>query len=48
MDKICIKRGCLNKGEPDRERCAAAIIDDFRKGRMGRVSLEAPQAEDEA
>ena len=32
LDKICLKRGCILKGEPDRERCAAALIDDFRKG----------------
>lgn len=43
LDKICLKRGCILKGEPDRERCAAALIDDFRKGRLGRISLEAPE-----
>lgn len=43
LNKICTKRGCLLKGEPDRERCAAAIIDDFRKGRLGKITLETPE-----
>ena len=36
-----MKRGLLIKGgQPDGDRAAAAIIDDFRKGRMGKVMLE--------
>lgn len=41
MDVICKKRGLLMKGGvPDYARCAAAVIDDFRKGRIGRVVLD--------
>ena len=43
MDIIARKRGCLRRGaEPDYERCARLMIDDFRNGRLGRISLERP------
>ncbi len=43
-DRICIKRGFLLKGaEPDYERCAAVILDEFRAGKIGRISLEEPE-----
>ncbi len=39
--EICKKRGFLMKGgEYDYDRCAVAIIDDFRKGRIGKVVLD--------
>lgn len=39
--EIALKRGfVLRGGEPDGERAAAAIVDDFRKGRMGKIILE--------
>lgn len=42
-DRICIKRGFLLKGaEPDYERCAAVLLDEFRAGKIGRISLEEP------
>ena len=31
-------------GEPDLDKAAAVLIDDFRSGRLGRVTLEAPEA----
>ena len=34
----CVKRG----GEPDYERASRILIDDFRSGRLGRISLERP------
>lgn len=41
FDKICEVRKCLLKGnEPDYDRCSRIIIDDFRKGRMGKIILE--------
>lgn len=41
FDKICVRRGFLLKGgEFDYERCASAIIDDFRKGRIGKIYLD--------
>ena len=40
LDEICKKRGCTVKGgEPDRLRGAKAVLDDFRKGRIGRITL---------
>lgn len=40
---IAIKRGCLVKGgEPDIERAAGLLLDDFRSGKLGRISLERP------
>ena len=44
LDCICQKRGYLLKGgEPDRERGARAVLDDFRKARIGRLTLELPE-----
>jgi ribosome biogenesis GTPase A len=41
LDIIALRRGFLiSGGEPDAERAAAAILDDFRGGRLGRVTLE--------
>ena len=41
FDKICLKRGFISRGkEIDYERGASAILDDFRKGRMGRITLD--------
>ncbi len=42
-EAVCKRRGFLFRGgEFDYERGAKAIIDDFRKGRMGRICLENP------
>ena len=36
-------RGCLAKGgEPDYSRAAALVIDDYRSGKLGRITLEFP------
>jgi len=41
FDKICVRRGfLLKRGEYDYERCAKAVIDDFRKGRIGKIILD--------
>ncbi len=41
FNAICVRRGFLMKGnEFDYERCATAIIDDFRKGRIGKIILD--------
>lgn len=41
--RIAESRKCLGKGgEPDRSRAAALFIDDFRSGRLGRITLEKP------
>jgi ribosome biogenesis GTPase A len=41
FNAVCTRRGFLMKGgEYDYERCATAIIDDFRKGRIGKIILD--------
>ena len=41
MEEIAVHRNCLKKGsEPDLDRAALLILDDFRNGRIGRISLE--------
>lgn len=41
FDKICTVRKCLLKqGELDYDRCAKLILDDFRKGRLGKIILD--------
>lgn len=44
LDAIAARRGCLKKGaETDYEKLAGIILDDFRSGRMGKVTLEKPE-----
>ncbi len=41
FEKICIARKCLlKKEELDYDRCAKLILDDFRKGRLGKIVLD--------
>ena len=41
FNAICVRRGFLRRGgEFDYERGAKALIDDFRKGRIGQICLE--------
>ena len=41
MNAVCARRGFLLKGgEYDYERAASAVIDDFRKGRIGKIFLD--------
>ncbi len=41
---IAENRRCFKKGEePDLERAAGMLIDDFRSGRLGRITLEWPE-----
>lgn len=41
FNMICVRRGFLKKGgEFDYERCATAVIDDFRKGRIGKIIFD--------
>ena len=45
LTAIALLRKLLKKGgEPDTEKAAARFIDDLRKGRLGRVTLEEPSA----
>lgn len=41
LGDIAIARGCLKKGgEPDYDKAAALIFDDFRSGKLGKISIE--------
>ncbi|MDO4965962.1 MAG: ribosome biogenesis GTPase YlqF [Lachnospiraceae bacterium] len=43
LEAIANERKCLKKGgEADLDRTSDIIIDDFRSGRLGRISIEAP------
>lgn len=43
LEMIARKRGCLKKGnEVDYDKAAHIVLDEFRAGRLGRVSLERP------
>ncbi len=44
-EEICRKRGFIMRGnEFDYTRCAAVLLDEFRGGKIGRISLEVPNA----
>ena len=41
LESVCKKRGFLLRGgEYDYERGERALIDDFRKGKLGRITLD--------
>ena len=43
LTHICEDRKCYKKGqEADYEKAAAIVLDDFRSGRIGRITLELP------
>jgi ribosome biogenesis GTPase A len=45
LEQIAIKRSCLLKGgEPDVDRAAGLLVDDFRSIRLGNITLEIPPA----
>lgn len=45
LENICITRKCCKKGgEVDYEKGASLLMEDFRSGRIGRITLERPDA----
>ena len=40
LERICDVRKFLLKGEADYERASRAVLDDFRKGRIGKITLD--------
>ncbi len=43
LSDIAICRNCLKKGgEPDLDRASVMLVDDFRGGKLGRITLERP------
>lgn len=48
LEKIGAAKGCLAKGESvDLKKASDMVIDDFRSGRLGRISLESPDEEED-
>ncbi len=46
LEEICVNRKFMSKGgECDYERGANALLDDFRKGRLGLITLDEPKNE---
>ena len=44
LNDIAIKRGCLKKGnETDYSKAANILLDDFRSGKLGRITIEDPE-----
>jgi len=44
-EAVCKRRGFIVRGgDYDYERCAKILLDEFRAGKLGRISLEAPNA----
>lgn len=44
LEHVCENRKCYKKGqEPDYEKAASVLVDDFRSGRIGRITLEMPE-----
>ena len=46
LEAVCRGRGFLMKGGVcDYDRCCAVVLDEFRAGKLGRITLEMPQKE---
>ena len=44
LEKISVSRGFIKKGgEPDCERTAKIVLDEFRGGKIGKITLEMPE-----
>lgn len=44
LEEICISRRCFQKGEvPDLARASAMVLEDFRSGKLGNITLERPE-----
>lgn len=44
MENIAVKRGFILPGKRiDYERCAKVLLDEFREGKLGRITLERPE-----
>ena len=44
LRQIAVNRGCIQKGnEPNYEKAAFLLLDDFRNARLGRITIERPK-----
>lgn len=47
LEKIARSRGCLSKGESlDLKKASGILLEDFRSGRLGKMTLERPSEQD--
>ena len=47
LGEIAVNRKCFKKGEePDLKKAADLLLDEFRSGKLGRISLERPETEE--
>ena len=43
LRRLAVRRGCIQKGnEPDFDKAAFLLLDDFRNARLGRITVEKP------
>ena len=43
LDAVCVGRGWLLKGaQPDYDRCCRIVLDEYRAGKLGRITFEMP------
>ena len=43
LQRLSVRRGCIQKGnEPDFDKAAFLLLDDFRNARLGRITVEKP------
>lgn len=48
LQQICVNRRCFKKGEePDIDKAAALFMEDFRSGKLGKITLEFPERVEE-
>lgn len=46
LEQITVNRKCIKRGnEPDYSKAAALIIDEFRTGKIGKITLEKPESQ---
>ena len=46
LEEIARVRGCILKGESiDLKKAASVLLEDFRSGRLGRITIEYPAEE---
>ncbi len=44
---MAISRSCIKKGgEPDTDKCVKILFEEFRSGKLGKITLELPQTKD--
>jgi ribosome biogenesis GTPase A len=48
LDAVCRGRGWLLKGNQyDYDRCCSVVMDEFRGGKLGRITMEWPEVQND-